>query len=128
MSQSDGYQGTSQAVLFYSSKKAIQLAVKVFESEGYETLIREAREPCSIDEMSPPAVILVDSVAESDDPLALCREIRLAPGCDYVPLILLSDENDQDSLHRAYDAQVTTVFFETAGREGVSQARAIARR
>lgn len=110
MLQSDGFQGTSQAVLFCSSKKAIQLAVKVFESEGYETLIREASESCSIDDDSPPAVILVDSAAASGDPLALCKEIRLTPGCDYVPLILLSDNNDQDSLRRAYDAQVTTVF------------------
>jgi len=110
MLQSGGYQGTSHAVLICNEKETVQLAMQVFESEGYETLIREASEQCAIDKDWPPAVILVDSAAASGDPLVFCREIRRTPGCDFIPLILLSDDDDQDSLRRAYDAQVTTVF------------------
>ena len=110
MSLSDEFEGTCQAVLICSNEDAIQLAKGVFDAENYDTLIWEVGKPCSIVEESPPAVILVDADAAHGDPLALCREIRRMPGCDYIPLILLSNDDDASALRRAYDAEVTTVF------------------
>ncbi len=110
MPQTKRFEGAGQAVLICSEAKAVQVAAKVFRSEGYETLIWKVEEPCVIDEESRPAVILVDSAAAPDDPLALCRKVRQMRGCDYIPMILLSDEDGSEPLDRAYDAQVTTVF------------------
>ena len=110
MSQSEEIEGSSQAVLICSHAADVRQAQEVFAGEDYETLIWEAGKPCSIAEESPPAVILVDSAAAHGDPLGLCQEIRRMPGCDYIPLILLSDDDDADALRRAYDAEVTTVF------------------
>ena len=110
MSQPGAYEGTNQAVLICQEQAAVQPARDVFESEGYATLVWEVGQPCSIVEDSPPAVILVDAAAALGDPLALCHEIRRMPGCDYIPLLLLSDDDEPGSLRRAYDAKVTTVF------------------
>lgn len=110
MSQSDEFEGASQAVLICSNEDAVQLARDVFDSESYDTLIWEVGKPCSIAADSPPAVILVDAEAAHGDPLSLCQEIRRMPGCDYIPLILLSNDDDSNALRRAYDAEVTTVF------------------
>ena len=110
MSQPEEFEGSSQAVLICRSTSDVRQARDVFADEGYETVIWEVGKPCSIDEESPPAVILVDSGAAHGDPLALCQEIRRMPGCDYIPLILLSDDDDATALRRAYDAEVTTVF------------------
>ena len=110
MSQPDERERTGQAVLICSNEGAIELAGEVFNSEGYDTLIWEVGKPCSIVEDSPPAVILVDAEAAHGDPLALCQQIRRMPGCDYIPLILLSNDDDSAALRRAYDAEVTTVF------------------
>ena len=110
MSSPEEFEGSSQAVLICSRAAGVQQAQDVFADEGYETVIWEVGKPCSIDEDSPPAVILVDSAAAHGDPLGLCQEIRRMPGCDYIPLILLSDDDDATALRRAYDAEVTTVF------------------
>ena len=100
MSLSDEFEGTCQAVLICSNEDAIQLAKGVFDTENYDTLTWEVGKPCSIVEESPPAVILVDADAAHGDPLALCREIRRMPGCDYIPLILLSNDDDASALRR----------------------------
>lgn len=102
--------GAGQAVLICRESSAVQSAAIAFESERYQSLVWEVDHPCPIEEKSPPAVILVDSAAAPDDPLALCRKVRKMPGCSYIPLILLTDEGGQESLDNAYDAQVTTVF------------------
>ena len=110
MSQPDAFEGTNQAVLICQTEEAVRQAGEVLDSEGYATLVWEVGQPCSIAEESPPAVILVDAAAALGDPLGLCREIRRMPGCDYIPLLLLSDDEDPGALRRAYDAKVTTVF------------------
>ncbi len=110
MSQPEEFEGSSQAVLICRSGADVRNAQEVFADEGYDTVIWEVGKPCSIDEDSPPAVILVDAAAAHGDPLGLCQEIRRMPGCDYIPLILLSDDDDATALRRAYDAEVTTVF------------------
>ena len=110
MPQTDRFEGAGKAVLICNEAKAVRLAAKVFESEGYETLIWGVDKPCAVNADSTPAVILVDSAAAPEDPLALCRNVRQMPGCEYIPLILLSDEGGRESLSQAYDARVTTVF------------------
>ena len=110
MSESEEFGGTSQAVLICRREADVRQAQEVFAGESYDTVIWEAGKPCSIAEDSPPAVILVDADAAHGDPLGLCQEIRRMPGCDYIPLILLSDDDDAGALRRAYDAEVTTVF------------------
>ena len=110
MSEFNGDAGTGQAVLICHEQDSVRLAEDIFVSEGYETLTWEVGKPCSIDADNPPAVILFDAAAALGDPLGFCREIRRMPGCDYIPLLLLSDDDSEGELQRAYDADVTTVF------------------
>lgn len=110
MSQPDEYEGTKQAVLICNERKAIRQALDVFESEDYEIHVWEVGKPCSIDAEAPPAVILVDSAAALGNPLALCQQIRRMPGCDFIPLLLVTDDCDPGAARRAYDVGVTTVF------------------
>ena len=110
MSELNGDTRTGQAVLICHEPDGVQLARGVFAAEGYDTLIWEVGKPCSIVADNPPAVILVDSAAALGDPLGFCQQIRRMPGCDYIPLLLLSDDDGEGALQRAYDADVTTVF------------------
>ncbi len=94
-----------------SDSDACLLATKVLESEGYETIeCGDADQASSVITATTPAVILVDSDIGGGDPLALCESIRQLPGCDYIPLILLSDNDSQRALRRAFDAKITAVF------------------
>ncbi|MGI9272231.1 MAG: EAL domain-containing protein [Woeseiaceae bacterium] len=121
MPQTKSIEGAGRAILICSEEKAVKSAAKVFEAEGYETLVWEIDKPCVIDEKSPPAVILIDSAAVPDDPLAFCLNIRKLPGCDYIPMILLSDDNGRESLGRAYDADVTSVFTKPLDEKAFAQ-------
>ena len=121
MSESIEAAGTGQAVLICHKPEAVRQARGVFASEGYDTLIWEVGKPCSIDAENPPAVILVDAAAALGDPLGFCREIRRMPGCDYIPLLLLSDDDGEGALQRAYDAGVTTVFAKPLDEKAFSR-------
>ena len=93
-----------------SDSKACLSAKKVLESLGYDSVAcADAKQASAVFNAQTPAVIVVDA-AISKNPLALCETIRRLPGCELVPLILLSDDDSKKALQKAYDAQVTTVF------------------
>ncbi len=57
-----------------------------------------------------PAVIIVDADMSPKNPLGLCHSIREIPGCNYVPLLLLSGDQSEEAAQRAYDENVTAVI------------------
>jgi diguanylate cyclase (GGDEF)-like protein len=117
MSQSDAHPQPSKAALICKDPRSIQAALQVFESEGYETLTWQVDKPCPLGDGASPSAILLDAAAAPEDPLAFCREIRQMPGCELIPLLLLSEQGDPEEVRRAYDAGVTTVFAKPLDEE-----------
>ncbi|MCP4300757.1 MAG: EAL domain-containing protein, partial [Gammaproteobacteria bacterium] len=104
-------QEAGQALVITRDKSLSRLIAGLLESEGYETIEcadNDEIENCMADPS--PAVIVVDEAVAPDSPLDLCRAIRQLPGCDYIPLLLLSDKCDKAAEERAYDQNVTTII------------------
>jgi len=90
--------------------KLSALVSRLLESSGYAVMICD--DPGHIEKRvtgSSPAVIVVDAAIAPKKPLDLCHTIRQMPGCDYVPLLLLSDDQGTEAAERAYDENVTAV-------------------
>ncbi|MDH3547160.1 MAG: diguanylate cyclase, partial [Gammaproteobacteria bacterium] len=105
----DGEMG--QALVISSDGETCRSARSALESEGYQVVeCRDANEAISTMSQLRPTVIIVDAETGGGNPLAACESIRRSPGGDYVPLILLSDNDSKQALRRAYDAEVTTVI------------------
>ena len=111
MAQHENEEKRSQALVICSDPDLWQAASEVFGAERYDTV--QCAEPEQILDSvgsEAPAVILIDAAVSPADSLTLCTAVRRLPGCDYVPLILVSQEQSPETLKRAYDADVTTVL------------------
>jgi len=111
MSHANQFKEFGRALVITNDQETRQLVEALLVSEGYGTTgCADTRriEP-SIGE-PPPAVIVVDAAVEPDSPLILCREIRRLPGCDYIPLLLLSDDSGEQATERAHEANVTILI------------------
>lgn len=111
MAQQQKEASRSQALVICSDPEMWQTASEVLAAEGYATV--QCAEPEQILDSvgsEAPAVILIDAAVSPADSLTLCTAVRRLPGCDYVPLILVSAEQGPETLKRAYDADVTTVL------------------
>ena len=96
-------------VITYDAKLSA-LVSRLLESSGYAVIICD--DPGHIAKRvtgSSPAVIVVDAAIAPKNPLDLCHTVRQMPGCDYVPLLLLSDDQGTEAAERAYDENVTAV-------------------
>ena len=111
MAQNKLPQESSQALVITGDHETWSVARDIFRDEGYEAI--QCAEPEQVLETvgnEAPAVIFIDSAVSPADTLTLCKAVRRLPGCDYVPMILLSAEKSPEALKRAYDADVTTVL------------------
>jgi len=100
-----------RALVISSDSKTCRLARKAMESEGYQVVeCGDSDAAISIISEMTPAVIFVDAEVGGENSLALCKSIRRSPACDFIPLILLSDNDSRPALRRAYDAEITMVF------------------
>lgn len=110
MPQSRQTQEAGQALVVTGDPSLSRLMSSLLQSDGYETTA--CPDPERIAESvadAAPAVIIVDEAATSGRPLDVCRAIRRLPGCDYIPLLLLSESSDSKAADRAYEENVTTV-------------------
>ena len=111
MSPPDEPQDTSQALVITRDRDVWRLVREILEAETYAPVqCADPEELLATVGSAPPAIIFVDSAVTRADTLTLCKAIRRLPGCDYIPLMLLSNGDDPDASERAYDAEVTTVF------------------
>ena len=99
------------ALVLTSDRAISRLITRLLVSEGYASVECEhfADLESSISDASP-AVIIVDAAISSDGGLDCCRAVRQLPGCDYIPLILVSDVQDKTVTERAYGENVTTII------------------
>jgi len=111
MSHPKQSQEAGQALIISSDKTMSRHVSRLLQSDGYQTVEYPDYEHLEFDAANPPpAVIIVDAAATSDSALDLCRSIRELPGCDYIPLLLLSDDLDDAAEERAYEQNVTNVL------------------
>lgn len=110
MSQSRETQEAGQALIVTGDQSLCRLLSRLLRSDGYETTACPDPE-CIANSVADaaPAVIVVDEAATAGRPLDACRAIRQLAGCDFIPLILLSDSHDSKAAERAYEQNVTTV-------------------
>ncbi|MBT8066328.1 MAG: EAL domain-containing protein [Gammaproteobacteria bacterium] len=118
MSDTNSSQSAGQALVVSDDKALSRQLARLLQSEGYDT------EACtsptslhSIVEEHSPAVVIVDAGLAPDDPLELCDAVRRLPGCDYIPLILVTESCDSTTEERAYARNVTTVVTRPVNEE-----------
>lgn len=111
MSHPKPNQEAGQALVISSDRSLSRLVTRLLRSDGYDTVECEDYDKleASIGDPSP-AVIVVDQAMSPAGGLDLCNAVRKLPGCDYIPLILLSDNQDKTATERAYAQNVTSVI------------------
>jgi len=110
MSHPKQSQEVGQALVTTDDRSLSRLISRLLQPDGYEVVECRDHENLEICMADPsPAVIVLDEAVTPGDPLDLCRAIRKLPGCDYIPLLLLSDSRDNATAERAYEQNVTTV-------------------
>ena len=99
-----------QALVVTGDRSLANRVSKLLLSDGYETIECEDYPDlvARVADVSP-ALIVVDAASSADGPLEMCLAIRQLPGCDYIPLLLLSDSQDDAEAEQAYEQNVTTV-------------------
>ena len=110
MSHASKTDETSHALLVTFDRELSTTVSRLLESCGYAVVVCD--DPGHIAGRaadSSPAVIIVDAAIAPKHPLNLCHTIRQVPGCDYVPLLLLSDDCSQRTTEQAYGENVTAV-------------------
>lgn len=111
MSQQSQPGEMGQALLVVSDRETMNLARSAVESGGYEAIpCVEGEQARSILCQMTPAIVIVDAGDGIKESLALCRSLRKTANCDYIPMILLLDDDSDEVRSSAYDARVTTVF------------------
>jgi predicted signal transduction protein with EAL and GGDEF domain/DNA-binding response OmpR family regulator len=60
-----------------------------------------------------PDVIVLDAMMPPPDGFDTCRALRAIPGCENVPVLMLTGLNDEASITRAYEAGATDFFVKT---------------
>jgi len=102
---------SSHALVVTFDPKLSAVVSAMLESAGYAVIVCD--DPGHLAARtadSSPAVIVVDEAMAKKNPLELCRTIREIPGCNFVPLLLLSGDQSEEATERAYDENVTAVI------------------
>ena len=60
-----------------------------------------------------PDVVVLDAVMPETDGFDTCRTLRTIPGCENVPVLMLTGLNDEVSITRAYEAGSTDFFVKS---------------
>ena len=102
---------TGHALVVTYDPKTSATVSRLLESSGYAVIVcDDTGHVAERAADSSPAVIVVDEAIAPKGPLELVHTIRQIPGCNYVPLLLLSDDCSKTSTERAYDENVTAVI------------------
>ncbi len=105
-------QQTGNAFVVTRDKHAWRVARQALEAEDYRPQhCATVEEVQNAAEQMPPAIILFDAELAADDVPGSCSTIRGLAGCEYIPLLLLSDDDAANSLTDAYGANVTAAVI-----------------
>ena len=61
-----------------------------------------------------PDVVVLDAIMPDLDGFETCRALRRLPGCENVPVLMLTGLNDDASIERAYEAGATDFFVKAS--------------
>jgi predicted signal transduction protein with EAL and GGDEF domain/DNA-binding response OmpR family regulator len=67
-------------------------------------------------EIERPQLVALDAVMPGMDGFSTCEKLRLLPGGQHVPVLMLTGLDDDSSIARAYDAGATDFFVKAPGR------------
>lgn len=103
-----------------------------FEREGFRTVIAESGEKglrLALDEIQPPALVLLDLMLPGMSGIELCRRLRQEPLTEAIPVIMLTakatEADKLDGLEIGADDYITKPF---SVKEVVARVRAVLRR
>ena len=110
MSHTAKNQSVGQALVVTGDQSLANRVSRLLLSDGYETIeCEDYPDLVARATDAAPALIVVDAASSADGPLDMCRAIRQLPGCDFIPLLLLSESQDEAEAEQAYEQNVTTV-------------------
>ncbi|MGI9234453.1 MAG: putative bifunctional diguanylate cyclase/phosphodiesterase [Woeseiaceae bacterium] len=110
MSHPTNKDNAGHALVLSGDRAILRLVTRLLAAEGYESVECDHYDDLDSSIADPsPAVIVIDAAMSPNGGLDCCRAVRQLPGCDYIPLILVSDDHDEAVTERAYAENVTTV-------------------
>ncbi len=113
---------SGHACVITREKRVWRISRQSLEAEDYTpSHCADIDEALSAAETPPPAVVIFDADACDSEPSDACAQIRSMPGFEYIPLLLLSDSDDQKLLSDAYGANVTAVLIKPLTKAALTQ-------
>ena len=64
-----------------------------------------------------PDLILLDLVMPGKDGFVTCRELRSLPGGEFTPILMVTGQDDNESIHRAFEAGATDFIAKPVNHE-----------
>ncbi len=61
-----------------------------------------------------PDVVVLDAMMPGRDGFETCRDLRMLPGCESMPVLMLTGLDDDASINRAYEAGATDFFVKSS--------------
>ncbi len=100
----------SPVILVIDDEKAFRLLVRgALSNTEYEII--EAQDGKTalalLEDCRPPALALLDLVMPGLNGFTVCSEIRKFPGCQHIPILIMTGLDDYESINRAYEAGAT---------------------
>jgi len=65
----------------------------------------------------PPAIVIFDADMADGNVPGTCAQIRTVDGCEYIPLLLLANDDGEASLEEAYGANVTAALVKPVSKQ-----------
>ena len=121
MAPSEDEQQTGHAFVVTQDEPTWQLSQRAATAEDYEPLhCKGIDEIVAAAASTPPSVIVFDEDLAEDATVDTCRRIRSLPGCEYIPLLLLSNKRGK-ALDEAYGANVTAAVAKPVDEEDLRE-------
>ena len=122
MAPSSNNPDTAHALVVTRDKAAWRVAQKALEAEDYQPQhCADLAEIAAAADSSPPAIIVLDAESASATTTEACQMIRVLPGCEYIPLLLLSNDANDGALDDAYGANATAVLTKPLQEEQLTK-------
>lgn len=64
-----------------------------------------------------PDMILLDLIMPGKDGFTTCRELRVLPGGEFTPILMVTGQDDTESIHRAFEAGATDFIAKPVNHE-----------
>ncbi|MFO1330385.1 MAG: EAL domain-containing protein [Rubrivivax sp.] len=103
-----------RVLLVDDDEVTLMIAALAMRDRGFDVReVPSGRQALDLLAEAVPDVVVLDAMMPDPDGFETCRALRAMPGCEHVPVLMLTGLNDDASITRAYEAGATDFFVKT---------------